>query len=376
MRLKTGTIIAVTALLAAAITCTRQEEQGTSSAKEASASSKPATGETKTSAGGQATAAAGGERFTMAGTGPRPADNNFCLVCHELLADELITKVHAQQNVLCVDCHGPSTLHMEDEMLMTRPDVLYGRTEVEPLCRHCHGPHKTPTQVEAFREKWYGRDLPNGRVVSSQSICTDCHGTHNLAGKTEPKKKAGANLEQEQPWISLFNGKDLTGWKPVGNAKWTVERGAIVGVQGDHNAPGDLLTEASYQDFLLTVTYRVEWPCNSGIWFRYQSAQKAYQADILEIEKPACYSGSLYYTNEKSFLAINTDKDLVDRDGWNTMSVGAQGDHLQVWLNGRQVADVHDQTSDSGQIGFQVHPGAGFAAMKIIVSEAKLQPLK
>jgi len=172
----------------------------------------------------------------------------------------------------------------------------------------------------------------------------------------------------------IFNGKDLTGWKATGGAKWTVKDETIIGTQGDNNAHGDLLTELTYKDFLLTVTYRVQWPCNSGIWFRYQSAAKAYQADILEYKKPECYSGTLYCPG-KMFLSMNTDRTLVDREGWNTMSVRAEGDHIQIWLNGRQVADVRDDTSDSGRIGFQVHAGKQLAPMKIIVREVLLKPL-
>jgi hypothetical protein len=174
--------------------------------------------------------------------------------------------------------------------------------------------------------------------------------------------------------IPIFNGRDLAGWEVVGDAKWTVEDGKIVGTQGQNYAAGDLLTEATYKNFLLTVTYRVEWPCNSGIWFRYQSPKTAYQADILEFKNPECYSGTLYCPG-KMFLAMNTDKTLVDRDGFNTIKIRAEGDHIQIWLNDRQVADVHDKTTDSGRIGFQVHPGEVFGPMKIVVSEVLLQPL-
>jgi hypothetical protein len=57
------------------------------------------------------------------------------------------------------------------------------------------------------------------------------------------------------------------------------------------------------------------------------------------------------------------------------MKVQAQGDHSQIWLNGKQAADVHDKTTDSGKIGFQVHPGAEFGPMKIVVRELLLEPL-
>jgi len=187
--------------------------------------------------------------------------------------------------------------------------------------------------------------------------------------------KLGPGAEQtEASFVKLFNGRDLSGWETSGNARWFVEDGMLVGTQGENNAPGDLFTTETYGDFLVTITYRAEWPCNSGLWFRYQSPQKAYQADILEYKNPVCYSGTLYCPG-KMFLAMNEDNSLVDREGWNTMKVRAEGDHIQIWLNGHKVADVHDDTTDSGKIGFQVHPGEEFGPMKIVVRELLLKAL-
>ncbi len=194
-----------------------------------------------------------------------------------------------------------------------------------------------------------------------------------FAGCGETSMSPGAGKDQAG-FEMLFNGKDLTGWEASGDADWVVEDGCLVGKQGQNNAPGDLFTEETYKDFIVTVTYRVEWPCNSGLWFRYQSPKKAYQADILEYKDPVCYSGTLYCPG-KMFLAMNEDKTIVDREGFNTIKVRAQGDHIQIWINGHQVADVHDDTTDSGKIGFQVHPGEQFGPMKIVVRELLLKPL-
>lgn len=173
-------------------------------------------------------------------------------------------------------------------------------------------------------------------------------------------------------WTPLFNGRDLTGWEPSGGAVFKVEDKCIVGTQGPKFAPGDLFTTDNYADFELLVTYRVVWPANTGVWFRYQNDRKAYQADILEWPKPVAYSGTLYAPG-KMFLAANLDKTLEHHDGWNTMRVVARGDHLQIWLNGKQTADVHDKDIPDGRIGFQVHPGEQFGKMKIIVREAKIR---
>jgi len=192
--------------------------------------------------------------------------------------------------------------------------------------------------------------------------------------KSAEKADSTAKAVAKRGFTKLLNGKDLTGWEATGGAKWVVEKGQLVGTQGEKNAPGDLFTKASYRDFEAVVTYRCEWPCNSGVWFRYQTDAKAYQADILEYTNPVAYSGTLYCPG-KMFIAVNTDKALVDRDGWNTIRIRAEGDHLQIWFNGKQVADVHDTTSDSGKIGFQVHPGAEFGPMKIVVREVLIKEL-
>ena len=184
----------------------------------------------------------------------------------------------------------------------------------------------------------------------------------------EPKKAA------EAPWTALFNGKDLAGWKPEGGAAWAVEDGCLVGKQGPNFAPGDLFTEQDYGDFEVKVTYKIQWPANSGIWFRFQSPDKAYQADILEYKNPEAYSGTIYCP-AKMFLATNKDPKLVKRDDWNTMVVRAQGDHLIVTLNGTVTGDVHEGSYAKGKIGFQIHPGQEFKDMKITVREAQIRLL-
>ncbi len=39
-----------------------------------------------------------------------------------------------------------------------------------------------------------------------------------------------ANAAEPGPWVSLFNGKDFTGWTvPAPNPSWRVEHGVLVG---------------------------------------------------------------------------------------------------------------------------------------------------
>jgi len=173
-------------------------------------------------------------------------------------------------------------------------------------------------------------------------------------------------------WVDLFDGETLDGWQAEGGAVWTVEDGILIGKQGPDFAAGDLFTVDEYADFELEVEYRVVWPANSGIWFRYKDDQHAYQADILEYEDPVAYSGTIYAPG-KMFIAINDDPEIEDREGWNTMVIHAVGEHLNVMLNGVQTAHAHDSDHAEGRIGIQIHVGEEFGDMEIHVRKARIR---
>ncbi len=212
-------------------------------------------------------------------------------------------------------------------------------------------------------------------LLAALGICTVfAAGQAHAAKENKAAKdaKVAEKAKKAKDWAPLFNGEDLTGWVAEGGADWKVEDGVLIGRQGTGNAPGDLFTAQEYADFELVVEYKITWPANSGIWFRYQAPDKSYQADILEYKDPECYSGTIYCP-VKMFLSMNEDPDLEDREGWNTMKIRAVGDHLQVWLNGKKVGDVHEDSFDKGRIGFQIHAGDQFAPMEIAVRKAKIR---
>ena len=203
-------------------------------------------------------------------------------------------------------------------------------------------------------------------LLAAGAVCLDGR-ADDASASDAPKRKAAA-------WKPLFDGKTLAGWKPEGKAVWTVENGCIVGVQGPGNAPGDLFTEEEFGDFELRVTYKVQWPANTGVWFRYQTPDKSYQADILEFKDPEAYSGTLYCPG-KMFLFINKAKDLEKHNDWNTMLIRAEGDSLGITLNGVKTGETRENSFATGRIGFQVHPGEEFKNMKVSVREVMLRDL-
>ncbi len=114
------------------------------------------------------------EPASGASNGPG-ADNSRCFVCHVNYMQEKLATTHAQANVSCATCHGPSDAHIADESWAsggngTAPDRMYARDKIDASCMACHPKDKTNTpQHLAVRADTEGK-----------KVCTDCHGNHRL----------------------------------------------------------------------------------------------------------------------------------------------------------------------------------------------------
>ena len=78
---------------------------------------------------------------------------------------------------------------------------------------------------------------------------------------------AQAGADESEDWISLFNGKDLSGWKLANEAGpngWTVHDGVYV----NSSSSTDILTERQFTDFHLHVEFNLPKGSNSGVYLR------------------------------------------------------------------------------------------------------------
>ncbi|MFH1717259.1 MAG: family 16 glycoside hydrolase, partial [Planctomycetota bacterium] len=302
--------------------------------------------------------------------------NGKCHVCHPSMKTEDISTIHVARGVTCDVCHGASTEHMHDEMLMTKPDLLFGRSEVRNMCSKCHKggegqefysrqEHKNPAAVEEFITKWTGRMRPSGRAVSQNSICTDCHGTHNIA---KPLKTQSEDAQSAE-WIPAFNGRDLAGWQYSGGASWAVKAGRIVGTPGDKAAT--LWTETEYENYLLAVTFRATWPIRAGIWLHGSGSKPGPRVEIFEPSDKSrirAYTGSVLLPGKGLALA-NLRENLVERESWNTLSVRVEGKKIQVWLNGEEIGAVQMAEPEKGKIGLYIGKQTSSETAELAVRE-------
>ncbi|WP_367913312.1 DUF1080 domain-containing protein [Leadbetterella sp. DM7] len=168
-----------------------------------------------------------------------------------------------------------------------------------------------------------------------------------------------------QEWKSLFNGKDLTGWKQLGGkAVYKVEDGAIVGYTVNNTPNSFLVTQEEYGDFVFEVDVFLSDPMNSGIQFRSLSAPDyengrvhGYQMEIDPSDRG--WSGGIYDEGRRDWLTfpeINPQVKTAFKMGqWNKYRIEAVGSQIRTFINGVPVSYLIDDMTPKGFIALQVH---------------------
>lgn len=166
-------------------------------------------------------------------------------------------------------------------------------------------------------------------------------------------------------WTILFNGRDFTGWKQLnGKAKFSIEKGEIIGttVFGEHNS--FMTTEKEYRDFILEFEYKVDSTINSGVQFRSLSKPEyrngtvhGYQFEIDPSRR--AWTGGIYDEARRDWLytmELNPAAKKAFRQGqWNKARVECIGNHIRTFINGVPAAYLIDDLTPKGFIALQVH---------------------
>jgi hypothetical protein len=213
----------------------------------------------------------------------------------------------------------------------------------------------------------------------------------------EDKPKAEIPAAGTDGWISLFNGKDLTGWEGL-EGYWSVVDGAIQCSETKENSKqSDLILLPSkdhpekFANFELRYSFRWTTPGgNSGVQFRGKIDNPkmlhvgGYQADI---DAGNGYTGIIYdesgVAGGRGIMSKRGEKTVWDGENkrtgtpldktdaeikakikpigeWNEAVVVADGNHITYTLNGQLTTEMIDNSPKAckdGVIGLQMHGG-------------------
>jgi len=168
-----------------------------------------------------------------------------------------------------------------------------------------------------------------------------------------------------EDWVSLFNGKDLTGWTEIGKEKWWVEDETIRG-QGITKDYGYLKTEKNYVDFHLSLRFKCEGDGNSGVFFRVDfkpGTADVSQGPQFEIDcTVGHHTGGVYDVGRQWIVWPAPENETVVRHGdWNDYQLKVEGNRYISRLNGVLMVDFTDpkpnMKAHDGGIALQLHSG-------------------
>jgi Domain of Unknown Function (DUF1080) len=156
---------------------------------------------------------------------------------------------------------------------------------------------------------------------------------------------------------SLFNGKDLTGWKSTGKMQvWGAEKGVIYCAGG---GGGWLMTEKEFGDFELRVEYKMPKEGNSGVCIRSPfQGDPAYSGMEIQLIDDEGWPGGLQkWQNTGAIYNVVPPKSIKNKaiGEWNSMTILAKGRQITVVNNGETLVDAN--LDDYVKEHAKKHPG-------------------
>jgi hypothetical protein len=160
-----------------------------------------------------------------------------------------------------------------------------------------------------------------------------------------------SKAEKKEGWKLLFDGKSFKGWhnylKKEVTPKWKVEDGAMFLSEA---GAGNLLTDKKYENFILSLEWKIAKNGNSGVMYRViedklyaepyftgmemQILDDAGHPDAVRGEGGTHRAGALYD------LFPPSDFGAARPVGeWNQVQIVLNNNHLEHWLNGKKVVD-------------------------------------
>jgi len=162
--------------------------------------------------------------------------------------------------------------------------------------------------------------------------------------------------EKEEGWKLLFDGKTTSGWRTFNTDKvgagWKVANGALYLDKSVKEGRGDILTDKEYQNYELSMEWKIDACGNSGIIFNVVEDSK-YDATYLtgpemQVLDNSCHPDAKIIKHRAGDLydLISCSKETVKPAGeWNRAQIISNRAKMEFWLNGTKVVEFTMHTS-------------------------------
>lgn len=234
---------------------------------------------------------------------------------------------------------GGSVLPVSDIYLVDENTLVVTRTNEQVLKKGDEGTGRTHIQT------WTLRITRTGDEISGTMTGPSWEGTGEMVsqftGKRMPAAGPAPDLSAVEygKSIKLFNGKDLSGWRPVDPKRangfkvvdGTLQNDPVQPEDGEHMSYGNLRTEQAFGDFNLKLEVNVPKDNNSGVYLR----------GLYEIQVVDSYGLPLDSHNMGAVYSRITPGEAAEKPAgeWQTLDITLVDRHVTVIFNGKKIID-------------------------------------
>lgn len=174
-------------------------------------------------------------------------------------------------------------------------------------------------------------------------------------------QSALTDQEKKEGWKLLFDGQTTAGWRNYGSDKigeaWKVKDGVLYldtskKKDWQTHGGGDIITEKEYENFELSLEWKIEACGNSGIMFNVVESKDNqyawYSAPEVQVLDNACHPDAKIIKHRAGDLydLISCSTETVKPAGeWNQVRITSNKGNLELWLNGVNVVQTQLHTS-------------------------------
>jgi 3-keto-disaccharide hydrolase len=170
-------------------------------------------------------------------------------------------------------------------------------------------------------------------------VMTVCHAQQGDNELTANEKKEG--------WILLFDGANIDDWRTYQNKEedsWEIRDGQLYCKREGVSKRADLISRETFDDFELSIDWKVDHGANSGIIYR---ANEEHSASYESGPEYQLIDDEGYPEKLEDWQKSGSDYDMhppakiVSKPAgeYNHTVIKASGRHIEHWLNGEKVAD-------------------------------------
>jgi hypothetical protein len=164
-----------------------------------------------------------------------------------------------------------------------------------------------------------------------------------------------ASAQASDGWVTLFDGKSLDHFSPIGDANWRIEDGVLVADKASKISY--MVSRQDYTDFQIRAEFWVSDDANSGVFIRCTDpssvgSKTAYEVNIFDTRPDPSYGTGAIVDVAKAATILKAG------GKWNVYEITAKGSTFDVTLNGvKTVVGGTDSKFPKGRIALQY--GAG-----------------